>query len=140
MIETLRLTSRIVEDQDEALRFYTEKLGLEKKADEPFGADFRWLTVGAEQDETVEITLENPDWAEDEQEADRRAAMIGQQQALAFTVDDCHETYDTLHKRGIEFTSEPEEHPYGIQAVARDLYGNEIVLVERTPEAEAGDD
>lgn len=134
MIEKLRLTSRIVEDQDEALRFYTEKLGLEKKADEPFGPDNRWVTVAATQDDTAEIVLELPDWSEDEDEADRRSAMIGEQPALAFTVDDCHATYETLRERGVEFTAKPEEQPYGIEAIARDLYGNGLVLVERIPE------
>ena len=136
MIEKLRLTSRIVKDQDEALRFYTEKLGLERKADEPFGSDNRWVTVAAKQDDTVEIVLEPPDWSEDKEEVDRRSAMIGEQPALAFTVDDCHATYETLRQRGVEFTAEPEEQPYGIEAVAHDLYGNGIVLVERVPEAE----
>ena len=135
MIEKLRLTTRIVEDQDEALRFYTEKLGLEKKADETFGPDNRWVTVAAEQDDTVEIVLDPLDWFEGE-EADRRAAMIGKQPALAFTVNDCQATYDTLRERGVEFTSEPEEQPYGIEAVASDLYGNGVVLVEHPPEAE----
>lgn len=136
MIKNLRLTSRIVDDQDEALRFYTEKLGLEKKADETFGPGFRWLTVAPERDETVEITLEAPDWSDDEEVSDRRAAMIGNQPALAFTVDDCHTTYETLRDRGVEFTSEPEEQSYGTEAVASDLYGNEIVLVERPAETE----
>lgn len=67
MIEKLRLTTRIVEDQDEALRFYTEKLGLEKKADETFEPDNRWVTVAAERDETAEIVLEPLDWFEDEE-------------------------------------------------------------------------
>lgn len=136
VIEKLRLTTRIVDDQDEALRFYTEKLGLVKRADEPFGPDNRWVTVAPERDETVEIVLELPAWSEDEEEADRRAAMVGEQPALAFTVDDCHATYETLRDRGVEFTAKPEEQPYGIEAVARDLYGNGVVLVEREPEAE----
>ncbi len=137
MIEKLRLTTRLVDDQDEALRFYTEKLGLVKKADEPFGSDNRWVTVAPEQDDTVEIVLELPGWSEDEEEADRRAAMVGEQPALAFTVDDCQATYETLRERGIEFTAEPREQPYGIEAIARDLYGNGVVLVEHTPETEA---
>lgn len=134
MIEHLYLTNRIVEDQDEALRFYTEKLGFEKKTDKPMGPDARFVTVAPEQDDTVEIYLDSIEGVEGE-EADRRAAMIGQQPALAFTVDDCQKTYETLRDRGVEFTSEPEEQPYGIQAVARDLYGNGVVLVEQpTPE------
>ncbi len=136
VIEKLRLTTRFVDDQDEALRFYTEKLGLVKKADESFGPDNRWVTVAPEQDETVEIVLELPDWSEDEEEADRRAALVGEQPALAFTVDDCHATYEILRERGVEFTSEPQEQPYGIEAVARDLYGNGVVLVERPSETE----
>ncbi len=138
MIEKLRLTTRFVDDQDEALRFYTDDLGLEKKADEVFGPDndTRWVTVAPEQDDTVEIVLESPDWHEDKEEIDRRAAMIGNQPALAFTVDDCHATYETLRDRGVEFVSEPKEQPYGIEAVANDLYGNGVVLVEHPPEAE----
>ncbi|WP_266081892.1 VOC family protein [Haladaptatus caseinilyticus] len=136
MIEKLRLTTRIVSDQDEALNFYTEKLGLIKKADETFGPDDqRWVTVAAEQDDTVEIVLEPIDWFEGE-EADRRSAMIGEQPALAFTVDDCQSTYETLREQGIEFTSEPTEQPYGIEAIATDLYGNGIVLVEHPSDAE----
>ncbi|MCO8256823.1 VOC family protein [Haladaptatus sp. AB618] len=130
MIEKLRLTTRIVIDQDEALDFYTEKLGLKKKADETFGPDDqRWVTVAAEKDDTVEIVLEPLDWFEGE-EAERRSEMIGEQPALAFTVDNCQSTYETLRERGVEFTSEPTEQPYGIEAVAIDLYGNGIVLVE----------
>ena len=136
MIEKLRLTTRIVSDQDEALDFYTEKLGLKKKADETFGPDDqRWVTVAAEQDDTVEIVLEPLDWFEGE-EAGRRSAMIGEQPALAFTVDNCQATYETLRERDVEFTSEPTEQPYGIEAVATDLYGNGIVLVEHPSEAE----
>lgn len=52
-------------------------------------------------------------------------------------MDDCHATYGTLRERGVEFTTEPTEQPYGIEAVARDLYGNDIVLVERSPETRA---
>ncbi|WP_248905411.1 VOC family protein [Halocatena marina] len=130
MIEKLRLTTRIVEEQDAALRFYTEKLGLEKKGDETFGPEARrWVTVAPKQDDTVEIVLEPLDWFEGE-EAERRGAMLGRQPALAFTVDDCHATYETLRERGVEFTSEPKTQPYGIEAVATDLYGNGVVLVE----------
>lgn len=135
MIEHLRLTNRIVDDLDEALRFYTEKLGLEKKADEQMGPDTRWVTVAPEQDEIVEIHLEPLDWFEGE-EADRKSAMLGHQPALAFTVDDCQSTYKTLRDRGVEFTSEPEERPYGIEAVASDLYGNGVVLVEHPSDTE----
>ncbi|WP_446685176.1 VOC family protein [Haladaptatus pallidirubidus] len=77
MIKKLQLTTRIVDDQDEALNFYTEKLGLKKTTDETFGPDDqRWVTVGAELDDTVEIVLEPLDWFDGE-EADRRSAMNG---------------------------------------------------------------
>lgn len=133
MIENLYLVNRIVEDQDEALRFYTQKPGFEKKTDQPMGPDARFVTVAPEQDDTVEIYLDSIEG----EEADRRAAMIGQQPPLAFTVDDCQETYETLRERGVGFTAEPEEQPYGIQAVASDLYGNGIALVENASEPEA---
>ncbi|GAA0254105.1 VOC family protein [Haladaptatus pallidirubidus] len=137
MIKKLQLTTRIVDDQDEALNFYTEKLGLKKTTDETFGPDDqRWVTVGAELDDTVEIVLEPLDWFDGE-EADRRSAMNGGQPALAFTVDDCQATYEMLHERSVEFTSEPTEQPYGIEAVATDLYGNGVVLVEHPSKAEA---
>lgn len=131
MLEKLRLTTRIVDDQEKALRFYTEKLGLEKEADQTFGPDDRrWVTVAAEQDDTTEIVLEPLDWFEGE-EKDHRASQLGHQPALAFTVDDCQRTYETLRDRGVEFTAEPEERPYGIEAVANDLYGNGVVIVEQ---------
>lgn len=82
----------------------------------------------------MEIVLESLDWFEGE-EAGRRSAMIGEQLALAFTVDDCQATYETLHEHGVEFISEPTEQPYGIEAIATDLYGNGIVLVEHPSEA-----
>lgn len=140
MIENLRLTTRFVKDQEEALRFYTEKLGLEKRTDQTFmDGEHRWLTVSAPGDQIVEIVLEPTDWADGE-EADRRKEMIGHQHALAFSVDDCHDTYETLRDRGVEFVSEPEERPYGIEAVANDLYGNGVVLVEHPEMGEESND
>lgn len=137
MTVTLTTTTLVVAEQDEAIRFYTEKLGFEKKADSPWGDGLRWVSVAPESNEEMEIVFQIPDWFEDE-EADRKSAMIGHQPTLGFNVDDCHTTYATLSGRGVEFTAAPEDKPWGTQAVAHDLYGNSLVFIEPTAEAESG--
>jgi predicted enzyme related to lactoylglutathione lyase len=133
MIEQVTQITREVEDQDEALSFYTETLGFEKRADEYMGP-VRFVTVAPDAEDDIEIVLQSPDQFEGE-EAERRAAMIGQSPELGFAVDDCQATYEELQERGVEFIFEPEERPWGLEAVANDLYGNPLVLYEYTSEA-----
>jgi catechol 2,3-dioxygenase-like lactoylglutathione lyase family enzyme len=130
MIGQLTQVTLVVADQTDAATFYTDKLGFEKRADEPMGADNRWVTVAPPEGD-VEIVLQSPNWFEGE-EVVRRRSMIGDSAELAFSVEDCRGTYERLSDRGVEFPTPPESVPWGVQAVALDLYGNRLVLIERT--------
>jgi uncharacterized glyoxalase superfamily protein PhnB len=117
-----------VADQDQALAYYTETLGLEKRADVPFG-DMRWLTVGAP-DQDLEIVLiaadVRPDIADDVRDLLARGGMNG----MIFQTDDCRRSYAELSARGVEFTGEPEEHFYGVDVGFRDPFGNMFRLTQ----------
>src|ERR671930_1531928 len=109
-----------VNDQDEALEFYTQKLGMEVRSDAtlPEMGDFRWLTVGPAGQSDVAITLmaiPGPPVMDDETAAQVRALMAkGFAGTVFLTTDDCQASYEELKGRGVEFTEAPEERPYGI--------------------------
>jgi catechol 2,3-dioxygenase-like lactoylglutathione lyase family enzyme len=116
-------------DQDEALDFYVGKLGLEVNTDTDLGF-MRWLTVNVPGEPDRVILLEKPgapafDEATTEQvrELVTKGAMGGW---LIFTTADCQKTYEELSARGVEFTQEPIEQPYGIDCALRDPFGNNI--------------
>jgi hypothetical protein len=92
----------------EALRFYTEKLGFEKRADVPDGGDQRWLTVAPQEEEVIELVLQPPDWFEEEV-CERHEGSIGRNPTMVFAVDDCQRTYEELRGRGVEFSSPPTD-------------------------------
>lgn len=125
-----------VHDQDEALAFYTEKLGMEVRADVtlPEMGDFRWLTVGPPGQDDVSITLmaiPGPP-VMDEQTARQVREMMakGFAGAVFLTTDDVRTTYEELKARGVEFTEAPEERPYGIDSGFRDPSGNSFRLTQ----------
>ena len=125
-----------VHDQDEALAFYTEKLGMEVRADVtlPEMGDFRWLTVGPPGQEDVSITLmaiPGPP-VMDAETADQVRALMSKGFAgtVFLTTDDVHASYEELRARGVEFTETPEERPYGIDSGFRDPSGNSIRLTQ----------
>lgn len=122
------MVTRVVADQDEAVAFYTEKLGFELRRDHP-GPHGRFVTVAPETDEQAELVLVTPDGFE-EDDAERFETLIGSGFGLIYEVDDCRGTYESLRERGVEFLGEPEEMPWGVQVVATDPGGNEIVLQE----------
>lgn len=126
----------LVEDQDEALRFYTEKLGLEKRADVTFGPGMRWLTVAPKSQKRPEIALAKPDAS---LHATRRipiqASHSGQGISGVFDTGDCCKMYSTLLARGVKFVSPPTKQLYGMEAVFEDPYGNMFALLEPSPEA-----
>ncbi|WP_030170883.1 VOC family protein [Spirillospora albida] len=116
-------------DQDEALDFYVGKLGLEVKSDIDLGF-MRWLTVNVPDAPDREILLEKPggpmmseETAQQVRELLTKGATGGH---LFFSTDDCRKTYETLLAKGVEFTQEPTEQPYGIDAGLRDPFGNSI--------------
>jgi predicted enzyme related to lactoylglutathione lyase len=125
MLNKLSVVTILVRDQDEALQFYTKKLGLEKMDDVAFGEGGRWLTVTAPQQKDVQIFLAKADsFGMDLME------HVGKAPAWAFASDNCQESYDTLSARGVKFISPPTEQPWGIQAVFEDLYGNKFSIVQ----------
>jgi uncharacterized protein YndB with AHSA1/START domain/catechol 2,3-dioxygenase-like lactoylglutathione lyase family enzyme len=133
---TLRVTI-VVRDQDAALRFYTEKLGFEMRADNPMGPNARWLTVAPPEDRVIEFVLQPPDWFQGE-EREAKLRQVGRNPTTVFEVDDCRTTYEALRERGVTFYSPPEDLPYGVQAVAADLDGNSLVLLQPAAGAPQG--
>ena len=123
------MVTRIVSDQAEAAAFYTEKLGFEIRMDHP-GPHGRFLTVAPPSDEDVALILMTPDGF-DEDEAARLSKLIGNDAGLIYEVDDCYAVCEALSEMGAEFHEDPEEMPWGIQAVLTDPDGNEIVIQER---------
>ena len=120
----------IVRDQEEALRFYTEKLGFEKRMDGEAGPGMRFLTVAPAGQQEVEIVLWAPGRWVDEATAKTMLERVGQGTSWVFNTDDCRETHETWSARGVHFTSSPEDVPWGVQAQFQDLYGNNFVLLE----------
>lgn len=125
-----------VHDQDEALAFYTEKLGMEVQTDVslPEMGGFRWLTVGPPGQEEFGIVLmaiPGPP-VMSEETAQQVEDLMGKGFAgtVFLTTDDCHSSYEELKARGVEFTETPEERPYGIDAGFRDPSGNSFRLTE----------
>ena len=125
-----------VHDQDEALAFYTEKLGMEVRADVtlPEMGDFRWLTVGPPGQEDVSIVLMAipgaPVMDDATAEEVRKLMSKGFAGAIFLTTDDVHASYEELKSRGVEFTETPEERPYGIDSGCRDPSGNSFRLTQ----------
>jgi catechol 2,3-dioxygenase-like lactoylglutathione lyase family enzyme len=136
MLKQLTNVQVWVDDQEEALAFYTEKLGLELRQDVtlPELGGFRWLTVGVPGQDDVAITLMSvpgpPVFDEETRDQIRALVAKGAATGLFFTTDDCRATYDELRGRGVEFGQEPTEQPYGLDAGFRDPSGNQMRMME----------
>ena len=128
MIQKLSMVTRVVTDQDEALEFYAEKCGFEVVRDHE-GPHGRFLTVAPEGTDSAELVLVTPDGFDDET-AEELAALVGNDAGLIYAVDDCQGTYRALSANGVTFQGEPEAMPWGVQVVALDPDGNEIVFQE----------
>jgi uncharacterized glyoxalase superfamily protein PhnB len=125
-----------VHDQDEALEFYTKKLGLEVRSDVTLAelGNFRWLTVGPAAQPDIAIVLMaipgppvmDPDTAEQV----RTLMAKGFAGTVFFTTDDVYADYEQLKARGVEFSEAPEDRPYGIDSGFRDPSGNSIRLTQ----------
>ena len=119
-------------DQDDALKFYTEKLGLELREDVTVAemGNFRWLTVGVPGQPDVALALMAvpgpPVFDAETRDALMTIVAKGAAGGLFFTTDDCRTSYEELKARGVEFLQEPTEQPYGIDAGFRDPSGNQI--------------
>ena len=132
MIERLSHVTIIVRDIDEALDFYTKKLGFMKVTDNSIGDGYRWVTVSPKGQQGLEIVLQHPNPAMHGVDGAKLLMKeIGKGTTWVFKVDDCKKTCDQLRKKGVEILQEPEALPYGVEAVFADLYGNQFVLMER---------
>jgi uncharacterized glyoxalase superfamily protein PhnB len=125
-----------VHDQEEALAFWTEKVGMEVRADVTLAEmdGFRWLTVGPPGQEDVSIVLMAipgaPVMDEETGNQVRELVSKGFAGTVFLTTDDCQASYEELKARGVEFSEAPEERPYGIDSGFRDPSGNSIRLTE----------
>jgi catechol 2,3-dioxygenase-like lactoylglutathione lyase family enzyme len=125
-----------VHDQDEALAFYTEKVGMEVRADVtvPEMGNFRWLTIGPAGQTDVSIVLmaiPGPPVMDAETAEQVRGLMAkGFAGTIFLTTDDVHSSYEELKGRGVDFVEQPEDRPYGIDSAFRDPSGNNIRLTQ----------
>ena len=128
-----------VHDQEVALKFWTEKVGMEVREDVslPEMGDFRWLTVGPPgQDEVSIVLMAVPgepmlDPATHGQILD--LAAKGFAGTVFLTTEDCQASYEELSERGVEFTEAPFRQPYGIDSGFRDPSGNSVRLTQLNP-------
>ena len=138
MLKQLTNTQVWVHDQDEALAFYTDKLGLELREDVtvPELGNFRWLTVGVPGQPDIAITLMAipgpPVFDAETQDAIKTLVAKGVASGLFFATDDVQATYKELKGRGVEFSQEPTEQPYGVDAGFRDPSGNQMRVAQRS--------
>jgi len=107
-----------VRDQDEALEWFTSKLGFRKRTDMP-GPGIRFLTVSPANQPELQVILAS--WFPD---------LIGKNPTAVLNTEDCRATYAELKARGVEFTEPPQTRPFGLQAVFKDLYGNSYALLQ----------
>jgi len=137
MLKQLTNVQVWVHDQEEALAFYTEKLGLELREDVtvPEMGNFRWLTVGVPGQPDVAITLMAvpgpPVFDEQTQEQVKALVAKGAATGLFFATDNCQASYEELKSRGVEFQQPPTEQPYGVDAGFRDPSGNHMRMAQR---------
>ena len=133
MLNAITISHIFVADQDQALEFYVGKLGLEVSSDQDLGF-MRWLTVRVPGQPGRDILLERPGPpAMDEATAQQVRELVAKGAsgfAIGFTTDDCRKTYQALRAKGVEFTQEPVEQPYGIDVGLRDPFGNHIRIAQ----------
>lgn len=123
-MKRVTLVKLLVGDHDEALEFYTKKLGFEVAEDSKLG-DYRWLLLRLPDNKEFCINLEVA-------KTDEQRALVGRQAAdlplFSIETDDCMSEYRALKERGVELEGEPEVRPYGTGVLMKDLYGNKIYI------------
>jgi catechol 2,3-dioxygenase-like lactoylglutathione lyase family enzyme len=142
----LRYVTIVVRDYDEALKWYTNVLGLEKTEEGSFGTNKRWLVVAPRGRKDIGIILEiaKPYLALDKRTNMSAAtgndpirnyeARVGRETRWVFEVEDCRKFYDLPSKRGGRFVETPVEQPWGVtEAMFEDLYGNLFVVESFRP-------
>lgn len=132
MINKLSVATIWVKDLNEALRFYTEKLGFEIRADFT-NYDYRWLTIGLKDQPEIEFQLAplKAGGSFTQEEVDQLTKLVeaGKLGIGPWKTDDCYKAYETLKARGVEFVQPATDRPYGtIEAIFKDNSGNVMVL------------
>jgi uncharacterized glyoxalase superfamily protein PhnB len=126
MIKYLSHLTILVKNQDDALKFYTEKIGFQKHTDALFGT-MRWLTLNPKGNKNLEFALMLPEAKED-------SVLVGKQGGsfplACLITDNCQKDYEEMKSRGVEFVMPPTKEEWGTQAVFKDLYGNKFNMVE----------
>jgi catechol 2,3-dioxygenase-like lactoylglutathione lyase family enzyme len=117
MIRGIKFASIPVRDQEQSLKFFTEKLGFRVMTDQPFG-DQRWIELGIPGAESG-LALFTPKGHED---------RIGGFQPISFWTDDVFATAKILKSKGVEFAVEPKKEPWGSTSILKDVDGNQFVL------------
>jgi len=135
MLKQLTTVQVWVHDQDEALAFYTEKLGLELRDDVtvPELGNFRWLTVGVPGQDVAIVLMAvpgQPVFAEQTRDEINALVDKGAATGLFFSPDDIDSTYQELKGRGVEFQQEPTQQPYGIDTGFRDPAGKRMRVAQ----------
>ncbi|QRG65715.1 VOC family protein [Brevibacillus choshinensis] len=129
MLKKLAHVTLYVRDCEEALQFYTDKLGFEKRMDSRMDDGSRWLTIGLPEQE-LEIVLHDPtDW-HSEDVAQQMLALVGKNPMWVWQTDDFYSTYEQFRQNGVTFLGEPRDVMYGTEAVFTDLYGNQYLLLQ----------
>ena len=129
MIKDVSLAGIFVNDKEAALEFYTNKLGLEKVQDEPYGEDARRITVSPAEMK-IRIVLKKA-------EKEHEKAMVGRSDGapiLTLSTDDVQATYERLKERGVRFLGEPYRYPWGIGALLLDQDDSPILLQQELDE------
>ncbi len=141
MINRLSVSTIWVKDLNEALRFYTEKLGFEIRADITNGG-YRWLTVGVKDQPDLDIHLSplKPVGPLTDEDVEQLTKFVeaGKMTSGPWKTDDCQATYETLKANGVEFVLPPTDRPYGmIEAIFKDNSGNMMLLSQDKPRRQA---
>jgi catechol 2,3-dioxygenase-like lactoylglutathione lyase family enzyme len=120
----VKIISLLVHDQDEAIEFYTKKLGFELLEDKPFG-ESRWVTIALPKHRDLTLALEQAQSPEDKALVGRQA---GSHALLGIDTSDCIGDYQRMKPLGVKFLGEPQSGPWGTGVQLEDLYGNKIFI------------
>lgn len=137
MISRLSHATVWVLDQEEARRFYTEKLGFEVRIDQTMEGGFRWLTVGPKDQPDLQLVLMAAKASSymDEETAETIRSLVakGALGPGVLYTPNCRQTYEELKRRGVEFIQPPEDRFYGTEALFADNSGNRYSMTTPNP-------
>jgi len=134
MITGISIVSVWVLDQDSAKEFYVDKLGFTVTTDVQLEGGMRWLTVRPPGNDKQDLVLMDPMHSMLDEETAQQVRALVAKGALSpgvMATSDCKGDHDTLAERGVEFTQEPADRPYGVEAIMRDDSGNWYSFTQR---------